>query len=229
MAKDKDSFLKNVNFAAQIICGNDKCSLHGDPHNVIIFQAGEVASFYESYGNGGEDVEKDSCKECGDLGDLQDLLPSVYFEAFPQKQGESLLFAIALTPTMIDSLLGALNNYEEGTNNAVVTLSPDAVGFNLDDAFYFTDFQQLELLDPNKDNTNFVEQNKTIICSTRGICLSVEAEQKQPVTEVKKGENPPPPYQYFQKDDHAVYTTFWMTKENLLEIRGILISQAFLK
>jgi len=180
MPKAKQSnVLSRLEICCPIVCATAGCTNCGKPLNSPVIPADEEDSFYENYGQGGEDGQHDICKTCKELGLLEDplnlLLYTILNDAWNIQENHYI--AIQFTPELIDALVGLLNNFNEGKpkpNESV--FGTDATGFDYYPNVHIYNVEEFaveEDFDFQKDR-EFDEMDKTLVCSKQGVCFQVQ-------------------------------------------------------
>jgi len=194
-----------LELAAPILCDNKDCQHAEIPINVVLFPMDEEDSFYESYGNGGENEDSDFCKKCKNFGILSDPLAYFFYSLCDE---ENRVIAIDINLDLIESLTRILKNFQEegDTAHQKVYLASDPMcncfdGFHV---FESDDFAQ----EWDFDKPSYNERNKVIIVSKIGVCLSCDISTK--------GDN---------EQEQGTVSTCWFTLVDLAELNSWVVTR----
>jgi hypothetical protein len=169
----KSNILAQLEIALPIMCQNAKCKHAGEIFNAPVIPANEEDSFFEEFGHGGEDEDSDNCPICKELGILQDPMDLLIYSI--QNQDEPLRYvAMRFSPEFIDSLMGLLNNFQEGTAQPVEsTFGVESAGFDYMDSFHVFDALNFGVPEFDFSAPQYDETDKYLVCSRNRNAISV--------------------------------------------------------
>ena len=205
--------LSMLEIACPIYCENSKCSRCNTVFNTVFIPVDEEESFFEAFGSGIEDV-LDFC-ECKEFGTLSGPIPFFFYSAYEKNNNHTI--AMRMDLDFIESLTRVLKNHQEDRSNRErVFLANDAACDCFDS---FRVFAHGESGNFNGEfdfnNIPFIERNKVVIVSGRGVRLSVDistrGNNEQDLCVVKTA--------WFSLEDLAVLNS-WVVKRCGTECRG---------
>ena len=199
--------LSMLELACPVRCENGNCAHCNNLVNTVFIPADEEESFFEAFGNGGEDAENDFC-ECKELGVLSGPFPFFFYSVYEKDKNYTM--AMKMDLDFVEALTRLVKNHQEDRmTHEKVFLAGDAM-CNCFDSFRV--FEQGEHGNFNDefdfDDMPFVERNKVVIVGSRGICLSIDISTR--------GDN---------ETELGTLKTFWFTLEDLAALNSWIVER----